>query len=72
MSTGRFRSGVEHPISESQARSSASGDGIDVELRALDRDTGSCRFVYNLITAIETGHVCGGTSNIETGCQQGQ
>jgi len=71
MGTGRFGSGVEHAISEGQAGSSASGDGIDVELRALDRDTGSRRFIYNLISAIETRHIRGGPSDIESGCQLG-
>lgn len=69
VSTSRLGSGVKHAVSESQARSTAGGDSVDVELWALDRDAGCRRLVDHLILAVEPRDIGRSTSNIESDCK---
>jgi hypothetical protein len=69
MGTSRFGSSVEHAVPESQARSTSSSDGVDIELWTLDGDTGSCGFVDDLVSTVESRYVCRCPTDIEAESQ---
>lgn len=66
LSTSALGTSAEEAIAECQARAAACSDGVDVKLGRLDGDTSCRRFVYNLVSSIETGHIGGGAADVQS------
>ena len=60
-----LRTCFEESILESEARSSASGDSVDVQLWGLDRDAGCCGLVGDLIVPGKTRDIRGGSPHVD-------
>ena len=60
-----LRSCFEESVLESEARSSASGDGVDVQLWGLDRDAGCCGLVGDLIAPGKTRDIRRGPPHVD-------